>query len=388
MTQLNDRVVNWEKTHYNGKMLDSAQNLDMRSHALSGNHINTRYIKVDPVYPDEGAINEAGLILRSGGLVAFPTETVYGLGADATNGRAVARIFQAKGRPPDNPIIVHVASRSQLRALVAGIPGKAERLMDAFWPGPLTLILPAGEKVPAEVTAGLPTVAVRMPDHPVALALIKAAGVPVAAPSANLSGKPSPTLAAHVLQDLDGRIEAILDGGPAGIGVESTVLDLTTRVPVILRPGGITQEELAACLGEVEVDPDAISGSFEGGSPRSPGMKYTHYAPRAPLLLVTGSPAAVARKIRELALGEKSGGRRAGILTYSDSSDFSAVGEAVIAGRRDRPETVAAGLYSALRRFNELGVDIILAEGLEEKGLGLAVMNRLKKAAGGRIIQV
>lgn len=190
------------------------------------------------------------------------------------------------------------------------------------------------------------------------------------------------------MQDLDGRIEAVLDGGPAGIGVESTVLDLTSRIPVILRPGGITMEELEVCLGEVEVDPDAAAGFYDGDSPRSPGMKYIHYAPRAPLLLVTGSPAAVARKIMELALEEKSCGRRAGILTYSDSSDFSAVGEAVIAGRRDRPETVAAALYSALRRFNELGVDIILAEGLEGKGVGLAVMNRLKKAAGGRIIQV
>lgn len=355
---------------------------------MSGKQIKTRYIKVDPVHPDEYAINEAGLILRGGGLVAFPTETVYGLGADATNGVAVARIFKAKGRPPDNPIIVHIASRSQLRSLAASIPSEAEILMDAFWPGPLTLILPAGKGVPDVVTAGLPTIAVRMPDHPVALALINAAGVPVAAPSANLSGRPSPTLAEHVLKDLDGRIEAILDGGPAGIGVESTVLDLTSRVPVILRPGGITPEELRVCLKEVEVDPAVMSGLYDGDSPRSPGMKYIHYAPRAPLLLVTGSPAAVARKIRELACEEKNCGRRVGILTYSDSGDFSAVGEVVTAGRRDRPGTVAAELYSALRRFNEMGVDIIIAEGLEEKGVGLAVMNRLKKAAGGRIVQV
>ena len=190
------------------------------------------------------------------------------------------------------------------------------------------------------------------------------------------------------MQDLDGRIEAVLDGGPAGIGVESTVLDLTSRIPVILRPGGITLEELEACLGEVKVDPDAADGFCDGESPRSPGMKYIHYAPRAPLLLVTGSPAAAAQKIMELALEEKSCGRRAGILAYAESSDYSDVGEVVIAGSRDRPETVAAALYSALRRFDELGVDIILAEGLEEKGVGQAVMNRLKKAAGGRIIQV
>jgi L-threonylcarbamoyladenylate synthase len=355
---------------------------------VSGGHTNTRYIKVDPVNPDSDAIVEAGMILRKGGLVAFPTETVYGLGADATNGRAVARIFEAKGRPPDNPIIVHVSSRGQLSALVVSIPEEAEILMDAFWPGPLTIILPAGRGVPDVVTAGLTTVALRMPDHPVALALIKKAGVPVAAPSANKSGRPSPTTAEHVLQDLDGRIEAILDGGPAGVGVESTVLDLTSRVPMILRPGGITPEELRACLGEVEVDPDVISGCYNGDSPRSPGMKYTHYAPRAPLLLVTGNQSAVALKIREIAREEARVGRRVGILTYSDSSGFSAVGEVVVAGRRDKPETVAAGLYSALRRFNEIGVDVIVAEGLEEKGVGLAVMNRLKKAAGGRIIQV
>ncbi|MFX4262671.1 L-threonylcarbamoyladenylate synthase [Pelotomaculum propionicicum] len=355
---------------------------------MSGNRINTRYIKVDQAHPEADAIAEAGLILRGGGLVAFPTETVYGLGADATNGLAVARIFEAKGRPPDNPIIVHVAFRSQLNALAASISAAAEILMDAFWPGPLTIILPAGTGVPEAVTAGLTTVAVRMPDHPVALALIKAAGVPVAAPSANLSGKPSPTRAEHVVQDLDGRIDAILDGGPAGVGVESTVLDLTSQVPIILRPGGITPEELRACLGRVEVDRDAISGYCDGESPRSPGMKYTHYAPRAPLLLVTGSQPAVASKILEMARVEAGGGRRAGILTYSDSSDYSTVGEVVVAGRRDKPETVAAGLYSALRRFNEMGVDIIFAEGLEEKGVGLAVMNRLKKAAGGRIIKV
>lgn len=355
---------------------------------MSGKRINTLYIKVDRVHPEPGAMAGAGLILRRGGLVAFPTETVYGLGADATNGAAVARIFEAKGRPPDNPIIVHVASRGQLSTLAASVPPEAEILMDAFWPGPLTVILPAGKGVPEAVTAGLTTVAVRMPDHPVALALIKAAGVPVAAPSANLSGKPSPTLAEHVLQDLDGRIEAVLDGGPTGVGVESTVLDLTSRPPVILRPGGITPEELRACLGRVEVARDAITGCCDGESPRSPGMKYTHYAPRAPLLLVTGSRPAVALKIMEMARAETSGGRRVGILTYSDSSNFSAVGEVVVAGRRDKPETVAAGLYSALRRFNEMGVDVILAEGLEETGVGLAVMNRLKKAAGGRIIQV
>ncbi|BAF61009.1 putative translation factor [Pelotomaculum thermopropionicum SI] len=351
--------------------------------------IDTRYIKVNPAHPEAEAVREAGLILRGGGLVAFPTETVYGLGANALDGKAVARIFEAKGRPSDNPLIVHVAAAEEVGALVRGISDRARLLMEIFWPGPLTLVLPAGKAVPAGVTAGLDTVAVRMPDHPVAAALIRAAGVPVAAPSANISGRPSPTTAEHVLQDLNGRIEAILDGGPAGLGVESTVLDVTVPVPLILRPGGVTPEELREVLGTVEVDPSAAAGLGKAaGRYRSPGMKYIHYAPRAPLVLIEGRPDAVAAKIRELAGEQQAAGRRVGILTYADSGDFSSAGVVVLAGQRGKPETVAAGLYAALRRFDELGVDLILAEGVEEGGVGLAVMNRLRKAAGGRILRV
>jgi len=345
-------------------------------------------MKVDPVNPEQKAIEEAALILRRGGLVAFPTETVYGLGANALDGRAVASIFEAKGRPSDNPIIVHVAGREQVSALTESLPVTAEMLMDAYWPGPLTLVLPVGKRVPQEVTAGLRTVAVRMPDHPVALALIRAAGVPVAAPSANMSGRPSPTSAEHVLEDLNGRIEAVLDGGSAEFGVESTVLDMTSKVPVVLRPGGITPEDLKDVLGEVDVDPAAAAGFNKEDKPRSPGMKYMHYAPLAPLRLVIGRPEAAASKIKELAGQEKARGRKVGILSLSKNDDFSHYGEVVTAGCREKPETVAAGLYSALRRFNDLGVDIIFAEGLEELGVGLAVMNRLKKAAGGHIIIV
>lgn len=348
----------------------------------------TRYIKVDPVHPEAKAVEEAGRILRRGGLVAFPTETVYGLGANALDGPAVARIFEAKGRPSDNPLIVHVADQGDVNSLTERVPDTAKALMEAFWPGPLTLVLPVGKAIPAEVTAGLRTVAVRMPGHPVALALIKAAGVPIAAPSANLSGRPSPTTAEHVLQDLNGRIEAVLDGGPAGLGVESTVLDLTSSVPMVLRPGGVTPEDLREILGAVEVDPATAAGFPGGDRPRSPGMKYAHYAPRAPLLLVEGRPEAVAAKILELAGEQRVMGRRVGILSYSDSIDFSSVGEVVLAGEREKPETVAAELYAALRRFNDLEVDLILAEGLEERGVGLAVMNRLRKAAGGRILRV
>ena len=346
----------------------------------------TRYIKIDPVYPETEAILEAARILSRGGLVAFPTETVYGLGANALDGRAVARIFEAKGRPSDNPLIVHVAGRQEVEFLAKSISSTAKILMELFWPGPLTLVLPAGPAVPPETTAGLQTLAVRMPNHPVALALIRAVGVPLAAPSANLSGRPSPTTAEHVLQDLSRRIEAVLDGGPTGVGVESTVLDLTTSVPVILRPGGVTLEELRAVLGKVELEPAVRSGTLAGDRPCSPGLKYIHYAPKAPLLLVEGTPEAVAAKMMELALEQQALGRRVGILSYSGSRDYSSVGEVVLAGQREKPETVAAGLYAALRRFNELEVDLILAEGLEDSGVGLAIMNRLRKAADKRIV--
>ncbi len=350
--------------------------------------IATRHIKVNPTCPEAEAIEEAGRILRAGALVAFPTETVYGLGANALDGRAVSRIFEAKGRPSDNPLIVHVAGLEQVDFLAKKVSGVARELMGAFWPGPLTLVLSAGKVVPDEVTAGLLNVAIRMPSHPVALALIRAAGRPVAAPSANLSGRPSPTTAEHVLHDLDGRIAAVLDGGPAGSGVESTVLDLTAPVPLILRPGGVTPDDLKGILGEVRLDQVAQTGVYIGASPRSPGEKYSHYATRAPLWLVIGNPEAVAEKIVELAGEQQASSRRVGILTYSDSRDFSSVGEVIVAGRRDRPETVAAELYAALRRFDEMRVDLILAEGLVEQGVGLAVMNRLRKAAEGRILQV
>lgn len=347
----------------------------------------TKHIKVDPFNPDAKVIQEAGDILARGGLVAFPTETVYGLGANALDGRAVLRIFEAKGRPSDNPMIVHVADLSQVDDLVENLPAPAQNLIQAFWPGPLTLVLPVSRAVPPEVTAGLPSVAVRMPGHAVALALIKAAGVPLAAPSANLSGRPSPTTAAHVIQDLDGRIDLILDGGPSGVGVESTVLDLTGRVPVILRPGGVTLEVLQVILGEVTVDP-AVLNSQPVDRPRSPGMKYTHYAPSAPLMLVEGEPQSVAAKIREIAAEYRSRGQRVGILTYTDSENYAGAGQVVLAGQRNKPETAAAGLYAALRRFNDMNVDFILAEGLPENGVGLAVMNRLRRAAGGRILRV
>ncbi|MCL6449260.1 MAG: threonylcarbamoyl-AMP synthase [Armatimonadetes bacterium] len=344
--------------------------------------------QVDPLTPAPEIIERAAGILRSGGLVAFPTETVYGLGADAFNPAAVAGIFRVKGRPADNPLILHVADREMVYRLAVRVNEPAGRLMEVFWPGPLTLVLPRRKEVPPAVSAGLETVAVRMPAHQVALDLIRAAGVPVAAPSANLSGRPSPTTAAHVWEDLGEDIDAILDAGPAGIGVESTVVDLTAPVPVVLRPGGVTMEELSAFIGEVRIDSLAEGGSAGTGKngdsyekPRSPGLKYRHYAPRASLILVEGDPREVPAKVRELADLKRAGGLKVGILASAESAGSYRQGNVVVAGSRQCPEQIAARLYSALRYFDELSVDVIIAEGVEPAGLGLAVMNRLRRAA-------
>ena len=336
-------------------------------------YYRTSVWQVDPAAPDPETIGRAAAVLRQGGLVAFPTETVYGLGANAMDGRAVRRIFEVKGRPPDNPLIVHVAAVSEVAVLVREVPPAARLLGEKFWPGPLTLVLPAAPGVPREVRAGLETVAVRMPSHPVALALIRAAGVPVAAPSANTSGRPSPTTAAHVLEDLGGKIEVILDGGPAPVGVESTVLDMTAEVPTVLRPGGVPVEALAAVLGEVR--------RTRGGTarPRSPGMKYRHYAPRGTLILVEGSPEAQAAVIRELARRHAS--RRVVILAADESASAYPGWTVVGYGPRGDLEEVARRLFGALRRCDELGAELILAEATARRGLGLAVWDRLRRAA-------
>ncbi|TYO96545.1 L-threonylcarbamoyladenylate synthase [Desulfallas thermosapovorans] len=352
---------------------------------------NTRCLPVDPAHPETGLIQQAGVVLRQGGLVAFPTETVYGLGANALDARAVARIFVAKGRPRDNPLIVHLDSPGLLGRYIEEIPSVVPELAARFWPGPLTLVLRGGHAFPPEVTGGLGTVGVRVPGHPVALALIRAAGVPVAAPSANASGRPSPTTAGHVLEDLAGKIELVLDGGPTGVGVESTVLDLSGPRPVILRPGGVTRRDLEEVLGPVAVDPAVDGGAGPGDRPRSPGMKYTHYAPRAPLVLYAGPDhrqvaAGVLAEARRLAAG----GRKVGILAYSETAPlYHGQGyTVVVAGKRSDPGTVAAVLYDSLRRFDRLGVDVILAEGMPPGGLGLAVMNRLYRAAGGHVVTI
>lgn len=353
----------------------------------------TRYFKIDPKVPNLNHIQEAAEILRKGGVVAFPTETVYGLGADALNPRAVAKIFAAKGRPSDNPLIVHIAQTKDLEQLVSRVPEKAWALIETFWPGPLTLILPKRDVVPEIVTAGLETVAVRMPAHPVALALIKAARRPVAAPSANLSGKPSPTAAEHVLKDLGGKIEAVVDGGRASVGLESTVLDLTAPLPTVLRPGGITLEELREVLGPVTLDP-AVSaqGNLAGLTPKAPGMKYTHYSPQAEVYLVEGNFDQVAEKFKELVAEAKAQGRRVGILATEEM--LFRCREMVpppdhfeILGSGTHLPQVAARLFGALRNCDRYQLDVVFAQTFPEVGIGVAIMNRLRKAAGFKIIK-
>lgn len=328
----------------------------------------------------------AAQILRQGGLVAFPTETVYGLGADALKAPAVAKIFQAKGRPIDNPLIVHIHEAAQMSQLALNIPAEAWLLAAHFWPGPLTLVLTKKPHVPDETTGGLDSVALRLPAHPTALALLRAAAFPLAAPSANTSGRPSPTTAAHVLQDLAGRIEGVIDGGPSRVGVESTVLDIRQGTPRILRPGGITPQQISAVLQRDCPLADWVQTSSE--APPSPGLKYLHYAPQAPLYLVKGSTEAILAKLQELRWGWQQQGKRVGMLVSAETAAQLAGADIIILGRRQEPADLASHLFAALRQFDQRGVDVIVAEGYSTEGIGLALMNRLEKAAGLRIIEV
>ncbi len=349
--------------------------------------IETLHIKINDIIKDRKKIQEAAKLLRAGHLVAFPTETVYGLGASALNPAAVRSIYTAKGRPSDNPLIVHIDVFEKIDSIAIGIPEVAVTLAKHFWPGPLTLVLKAASTVPSIVTGGLNTVAVRIPDHPVALELIKMAEVPVAAPSANISGGPSPTLAHHVIKDLGGRIAAVLDSGPCRIGLESTVLDLTSKIPRILRPGGITLEDLKEVLPEV-ILPTKKAFSEED-KPLAPGMKYRHYAPQAPLFLLEGSENRVRDELKKLILDYSKKDYKVGILTASplNIEDSQAFVVFDLRGAKN-PGEAAAKLFESLRNMDEAGVDIIIAEGISEKGIGFAVMNRLRKAAGKNIINL
>lgn len=333
------------------------------------------------------AIDQAAALIRDGQLVAFPTETVYGLGANALDPDAVGRIFAAKGRPGDNPLIVHIADVSELRPLIACDPGDAaKRLIREFWPGPLTMIFPKSDIVPKDVTAGLDTVAVRFPLHTVAWELIRTAGVPIAAPSANRSSRPSPTIAAHVLEDMEGRIPLILDGGECAIGLESTVVDMTGDVPHILRPGEITAEEIADVVGGCEVDSAVMRPLMEGEQPRSPGMKHRHYAPVGELTVYTGDPARVTAAISGMYDRAAAAGRRPLILALEPHR--AAYGERRTESLGGGACEMAHRMFGLLRRADALGADVLFSEAVEAQGIGLAVMNRLSRAAAFHIVEV
>ena len=350
----------------------------------------TVVLKVNPAKPKIETIRVAARIIQNGGLVAFPTETVYGLGVDALNAKAVKSMFKAKKRPPDNPPIIHVADKNDVYMLARNVPEKAEKLMRTFWPGPLTIILERSKIVPDATVAGLNTVAIRMPKHKVALALIRESKVPIAAPSANLAGRPSPTTAEHVLKDLGGRIDMILDAGPTRIGVESTVIDVTVSPPQILRPGGTTYERIVKVLGKVELHPVAVADKkIKVLRARSPGVKHRHYAPKARLILVEGkSVSKVAEKIRQLVDEFRAKGRKVGVLGTDETVGKYEADVVKSLGSRKNLRVAAKRLFGCLRGFDEERVNVIVAEGVPLKGLGLAVMNRLRKASGYTIVRV
>jgi tRNA threonylcarbamoyl adenosine modification protein (Sua5/YciO/YrdC/YwlC family) len=378
------------------------------------NNMNTEIIQVDSNHPDKATMKRAGALIAAGELVAFPTETVYGLGGDALDPDASRKIYAAKGRPSDNPLIVHIAEIKDLERVAQSVPEEARRLAEAFWPGPLTIIVQKSECVPYATTGGMDTVAVRMPNHPVALALIRESGCLIAAPSANTSGRPSPTEAAHVAEDLTGKIPMILDGGPVGIGIESTIIDLTEEQPMVLRPGYITPQMLSEVIGrEVIIDP-GILALDDTKRPKAPGMKYKHYAPKADMVIVEGDETGVITKIKALTAGQKAAGKRVAVIAsdetkaqYGDilcekqeSGDMNAqkawIGRTPDAGSADvilsmgsrtDEDSIARHLYHILRECDELGVDVIYSESFSTPRIGNAIMNRLLKAAGHQVIQ-
>lgn len=349
--------------------------------------MKTKIVRIEEENIDMQAIREAGEILKAGGLVAFPTETVYGLGGDALNGESSGKIYAAKGRPSDNPLIIHIAGMGYLPRIVKRIPQAAYRLAGRYWPGPLTMIFEKAECVPLETTGGLGTVAVRMPSNRTARALIEAAGGYVAAPSANLSGRPSPTLAKHVIEDMDGRIDMIIDGGEADIGLESTIVDLTGEGAVILRPGYITREMLEDTVGKVAVDRTILDGD-SAGAPKAPGMKYRHYAPRGSLVIVEGTQEQVAACINEKLKAHRQAGERTGVIATDETAALYRADSVRSPGRRSDEEAIAKHLFRILREFDEEDVQFIYAESFDARGMGQAIMNRLLKAAGHQVVRL
>ena len=341
--------------------------------------------KVDEHCIDEKIMMEAGELLKSGALVAFPTETVYGLGANALDEKAAAKIYSAKGRPSDNPLIIHIAEMKSLELITEEIPKAAYLLAEKFWPGPLTMVMKKSKIVPYGTTGGLDTVAVRMPSHPIALEMIKHGGGYVAAPSANTSGRPSPTLASHVADDMDGIIPMILDGGAVGIGIESTIVDLTEEIPTILRPGFITKEMLEEVVGEVQMDKGLDADAKT--PPKAPGMKYRHYAPKAELVIVEGAKDAVVKKINEMTKENDAKGIVTGVIG-TEETVLEYVAKIVKSmGTRDDELSISSHLYGILREFDESDAQVIYSESFKEGAMGSAIMNRLLKAAGHKIIE-
>ena len=351
--------------------------------------MKTILAKVDLSQSDSAeVIQTAAKILQEGGLVAFPTETVYGLGGNGLDGTACEKIYLAKGRPSDNPLILHISEFEELQPIVREISPAAKALMDAFWPGPLTMVFPKSDIVPEKATGGLDTVAVRFPNHPVARAIIRASGLPIAAPSANSSGKPSPTRASHVEFDLNGKIDMIVDGGAAEWGLESTIVDVSGEVPMILRPGAVTKEMMEEVVGKVEIDPAILEKPAADLKPKAPGMKYTHYSPKAEVILVKGETTAVVDEINRLAAEDMAHGFKTGVMATEETKDLYKADIVLSLGSRDKPEQIGANLFKYLRKFDFLGAERVYSEVFSEEGEGMAIMNRLNKAAGYQTIDL
>ena len=350
--------------------------------------MNTKFYEIDVNNIDIKKMQEAGELIAAGELVAFPTETVYGLGGDALHPEAAKKIYEAKGRPSDNPLIVHIAEVSDLERVGKSVPEQAKKLADAFWPGPLTMIVWKKDEVPFATTGGLNTVAVRMPDHPVALELIRRSGKLIAAPSANTSGRPSPTEASHVMGDLEGRIAMVLDGGPVGIGIESTIIDLTEPIPMILRPGYITPEMLSEVLGEeVIIDPGIIAAD-DTTKPKAPGMKYKHYAPKADMIIIDGEKDAVVEKINTLTQEAHTKGKKVAVIATEETKDAYTADVVLNIGAREDEDSIARHMYKILRECDKLDVEIIFSESFKTPRIGQAIMNRLLKAAAHQVIHL
>lgn len=350
--------------------------------------MKTKLYKIDLEKMEVSHMQEAGDLIAAGELVAFPTETVYGLGGDAFHPEAAKKIYEAKGRPSDNPLIVHIAEVSDLERVAKQVPEKAKKLAEEFWPGPLTMVVWKSDEVPYATTGGLDTVAVRMPNHPVALELIRRSGKLIAAPSANTSGRPSPTEASHVMGDLEGRIAMVLDGGPVGIGIESTIIDLTEEKPMVLRPGYITPEMLSEVLGEEVIIDPGILAADDTTKPKAPGMKYKHYAPKADMIIVDGEANAVVEKINLLTKDAKKNGKKVAVIATDETENAYAADVVISIGKREDEDSIAKHMYKILRDCDKLEVEVIYSESFKTPRIGQAIMNRLLKAAGHQVIHI